>query len=315
MDESASNALLKWVHERECIRLKREAGLPPPWTNDPILKQFRFCNVRREHDQVTRFINSVIRIPYDNDEHRKYLPLLLSISRWFNLPDTLLFLIRNEFFPMANVTWIPNFKGMADALLERSQQGHKIFNGAYIIPNAGVKEDKIRFVLEHVMKELWTNRSRIHIATKGIENQLKSVHEEFTNMFAWGPFMAYQVVIDLRHTRLLSHATDATTFIACGPGTIRGFKRLFGYFHQRNIASMVMEVQDLINDFLDIQLEASDIANCMCELDKYMRGGSKSVYRYSDEGTPQRKYVNPLDARRRGVFSATRGRPRHRGYV
>ena len=38
------------------IRKRREQGLSPPWTNDPIFKQGRFLNVFREDDRGTKAI-------------------------------------------------------------------------------------------------------------------------------------------------------------------------------------------------------------------------------------------------------------------
>jgi alpha-glutamyl/putrescinyl thymine pyrophosphorylase clade 1 len=37
-----------FITEREQIRRRREAGEPKPWTTDPILRDFSFCNVQRE---------------------------------------------------------------------------------------------------------------------------------------------------------------------------------------------------------------------------------------------------------------------------
>ena len=37
-----------WQEERESIRRKKENGLPAPWTDDPILQEFKFCQVYRE---------------------------------------------------------------------------------------------------------------------------------------------------------------------------------------------------------------------------------------------------------------------------
>lgn len=57
-----------WIIEREKIRIKKETGEPFPWTEDPILKAYRFCNVRREDDTVTKWIAENIRKPYE--KHR-----------------------------------------------------------------------------------------------------------------------------------------------------------------------------------------------------------------------------------------------------
>ena len=35
-----------WQTERESIRVKKEEyKSPPPWTDDPILQEFKFCQV------------------------------------------------------------------------------------------------------------------------------------------------------------------------------------------------------------------------------------------------------------------------------
>jgi hypothetical protein len=41
------------ARERESIRRGRLAGALPPWTHDPIFRQWRFCNVHRENDRTT----------------------------------------------------------------------------------------------------------------------------------------------------------------------------------------------------------------------------------------------------------------------
>src|SRR2546423_1636561 len=48
--------LIDWISERTAIHTKKEAGHPPPWTDDPVLREWSFCNVRREDDRVTRWI-------------------------------------------------------------------------------------------------------------------------------------------------------------------------------------------------------------------------------------------------------------------
>ena len=48
--------LKHWMVERENIRLKREAGLPAPWTEDKILRDYKFCNVRREDDKNSKWL-------------------------------------------------------------------------------------------------------------------------------------------------------------------------------------------------------------------------------------------------------------------
>src|SRR5262249_50989978 len=74
---------LHWVSEREVIRVKREAGEPGPWTDDPILRQFRFCNVARKRDRVSRWILAHLIEPY---REAPYLLEFLALGRWVNWP-------------------------------------------------------------------------------------------------------------------------------------------------------------------------------------------------------------------------------------
>ena len=56
MKKDPKNRFLYWIKERESIRKKKEAGNPKPWTDDPILQNYRFCNVRRMDDTVSQWL-------------------------------------------------------------------------------------------------------------------------------------------------------------------------------------------------------------------------------------------------------------------
>ena len=45
-----------FVVERDLVWQRREAGYPPPWTNDPFIGKFWFTNVHRDRDVGTRWI-------------------------------------------------------------------------------------------------------------------------------------------------------------------------------------------------------------------------------------------------------------------
>jgi hypothetical protein len=47
-------AFFDWCIEREAIRVRREAGQPPPWSQDPVFQKGRFLNVFREDDKGTK---------------------------------------------------------------------------------------------------------------------------------------------------------------------------------------------------------------------------------------------------------------------
>src|SRR6516162_4469256 len=78
--------LLYWIEEREAIRLRRAVGQSRPWTNDPILDAWSFCNVRREHDYVTTWIREHWREPHADDPD---LFFAMAVARLVNWPDSL----------------------------------------------------------------------------------------------------------------------------------------------------------------------------------------------------------------------------------
>jgi len=50
------NPLVEFAVKREALRKAKEAGGPPPWTIDEILQKYRFCNVRRADDRVSKWL-------------------------------------------------------------------------------------------------------------------------------------------------------------------------------------------------------------------------------------------------------------------
>jgi hypothetical protein len=46
----------KFAGERHAILLRRLAGETPPWTDDPVLGAYKFCNTYRAADRITQYI-------------------------------------------------------------------------------------------------------------------------------------------------------------------------------------------------------------------------------------------------------------------
>src|SRR4249919_3123124 len=78
--------LFAFIHERYMIYIRKEAEDKPPWTDDPILRDYRFCNIYREDDKVTVWIRENWRKPNSDDPD---LWFAMCVARLFNLPTTL----------------------------------------------------------------------------------------------------------------------------------------------------------------------------------------------------------------------------------
>lgn len=275
--------LWKWVREREAIRVRRECGDPFPWTDDPIFRDYRFCNVRREDDSVTDWIRENIREPFADHPN---LWFMLCIARMINWPDTL-----GPIISSGNYAWPvdEHFKPsiLGDVLDGLANHGQKVFTGAYIIPTLkGVR--KTRSVPEHNLGALWNDRRKI-ASVFDKDATLRRTHAVLMRYDGWGQFLSYQAVVDMRFTQLLFDAPDRTQWAAAGPGTVRGLNRIHGrptdgaLSQDRALAEM-REIYRLANDATGVVMDFSDVPNILCETDKYLR-----VER--GEGTPRARYV------------------------
>jgi hypothetical protein len=79
-------AFFDFCREREAIRQRRKAGLPAPWSEDPIFQKGRFLNVFREDDKGTR---AVLRFAAPVKDKPRELIQALFFARWCNRHTTL----------------------------------------------------------------------------------------------------------------------------------------------------------------------------------------------------------------------------------
>ena len=79
-------AFFDFCRGRERIRVRRERGDAPPWSDDPIFRQGRFLNVFREDDRGTK---ALFRFVGTSDRDLPDLVQALFFARWCNSQSTL----------------------------------------------------------------------------------------------------------------------------------------------------------------------------------------------------------------------------------
>lgn len=279
-----------WQTERESIRIKKESAvLSPPWTDDPILQEFKFCQVFREDDRTTRWFRTHIREPMRNEED---VLMATIIFRWFNLIETGRTLIDHDLLRKWN---------RKKAIYEITKQP-KWITGAYIIktPNGMDKVTGVAECVSHIWKARESILSRLHENLAKGESSLEATWLILRDYPYMGPFMAYEVVTDLRHTYLLENANDIMTWANAGPGAMRGLNRLTGrpLDYSRKSHPWCKEMQDLFKEVKKVlapsiifrngaNYEMREIEGGLCEFDKYSRihkgeGRTRSVYKHNN---------------------------------
>ena len=79
-------SFFNFCKEREKIRLARESGNPPPWSDDEIFQKGRFLNVFREDERGSR---AILRFSKGLEDDLELLIQSLFFARWCNRQETL----------------------------------------------------------------------------------------------------------------------------------------------------------------------------------------------------------------------------------
>ena len=275
--------LLYWIKERQSVYLKKEADLTQPWTTDPVLSNYRFCNVYREQDAVTKWIAKNIRENFNTYED---LWFLLVVSRLLNLPDSIGKIIDT----FQTNSW--DKESFRFILKASRSDGNNIFNAAYIVSTNGLSMDKVDYITDLVLSPLWERRGYYRPTGK---DSLQSFYGRLNEANGMGKFMSAQVVADMKYCNPLMFSEDWWSFAEPGPGSLRGMRYLIG-----------LDVKDTSQDKnwkinLDIlrvsvnrditpgmkELCAQNLQNCLCEFSKFM----KTIL---GEGKPKQQYRRAL---------------------
>lgn len=252
--------LIYWIKERESIRRKKEAGKPRPWTTDPNLRDYRYTNVRRNDDPVTKWIYKNWLQPHENNPNVHFAAV---VARLFNNTPTLSRLgFPENGYPMNE--W-------GQKLLSMKQQGERIFNPAYIVSTNGRAKDKSLYVLEDVLLPIW---EKCRAPKQGETLESYAAHlQQFDGM---GSFLSGQVIADLKEIEPLMYAEDWWSWSNPGPGSKRGFNYVFEKPIDASISPIewvqgIKKLQDIIFEETGIKQDAQNVQNNLCELSKYTK--------------------------------------------
>lgn len=272
---SPLDRLVYWIQEREAVRLKKEAGEPAPWTDDEILRTYKFTNVRRMDDRVSRWLMDNWYGP------RKGHPNMIGaacLARLFNRPLTI--------EAVSHLAWesSPDWGLITETIKGLAATG-PVFNAAYIVSTSGIRANKVEHVLDRYVRPIYEDPPEVDPTS--MERSVASL----SCRYGYSSFMSGQVVADLRWTVSGTWA-DRNTWAAPGPGSLRGINRLLGRTPSSPDAGrrwsyefpkMMATVRAAISG-VSKRLEAIDLQNCLCEWDKMERavwgeGRPKQLYR------------------------------------
>jgi len=259
--------------------LRRVEQCPAPWSCDEILNTYRFTNVYRASDRVSQYL--LTHVIYDGARRRAVddvLRILLfklfnRVGTWQLLTDALGDITADSF----------NERDAAAVLDDGIARGRKVYSAAYIIPPVpGTEGRKHRGHLRLLREQLTTG---------GLERllQAQSLQGLVADLRTWpglGPFLAYQLAIDLNYGPHLQF--DEDDFVLAGPGARDGLSKCFSDARTVSPESLIRTVAETQHEsFASRGLEFGglwgrpmkliDVQNVFCEISKYARAAHPDV--------------------------------------
>jgi alpha-glutamyl/putrescinyl thymine pyrophosphorylase clade 1 len=262
--------------ERQKVFERRVAGRPGPWTDDPILQEFKFCNVYRAADRVSQYLIRDVVYASDTSDARDTLFQIVAF-RLFSKTETWEAVRSGLGRP-------PTLDDLRDGSFGAALEGAKrdngtLYTGAFILcanDAYGHGEKYLNHValLRYMFLE---DRAADRVVEAA---SLRDIFEILKRYPLLGDFMAYQIAIDLNYS---AHVNFSENDFTCpGPGALRGIAKTFtdlGGYSKPDVIMWMVEHQDeqFERHGLDFDglwgrpLHAIDCQNLFCEVDKYCR--------------------------------------------
>lgn len=279
--------------ERHAIYERRLADAEGPWTQDPILRTFRFTNTYRAADRVSQYLISEVQYRFGRSQAPAELFFRTLLFKIFNKIDTWE-LIEARLGP---VSWQSIDLAAVDAILDEAMlRGERIYSAAYIMPPPSFgrarKHSNHLALLERMMQDGLP--ARVERARK-----FADVYQLILPYAGLGPFLAFQYAIDLNYSHLLNFSE--ADFVVAGPGARDGIAKCFengARLPPEEVIAHMVDVQEREFAMRGIQfgglfgrkLQLIDCQNIFCEISKYARVAHPDVLGVSNRTRIKQSY-------------------------
>lgn len=292
---------LDFMRERFRVHVKKDIlKEAPPWTENKILQEYKFTNVFREDDRVTRaLLNEVSKNNSLTLEEKVVNSILF---RAWNNPRTFK-LLGGPF--KADVMYDteklkkqarPIFKKISEAEPKYlwfssayNQGGTKVACQNENLDGTGEFEPDIPLRIFHICS--WLKELDMYNRLMNAKNQ-KEAYEIISDVRGFARFLAYQIFVDLSYIEEFPFSENE--FTIAGPGCRKGIDLVFeeksGMTYEECLFWLRdhLKTQHYIELRRELKKQGKDInvmslENCMCEISKYIRT-------YNGTGRPRCHY-------------------------
>lgn len=265
----------RFAAERQNVFFKKFQGALAPWTDDEVLKKYKFTNVYRASDRVSQYL--ITNIIYNSEYSIEDLFYRIILFKTFNKIETWQLLEKKIQEDIVYGTY--SFDKIDRILSEKMECREPIYSAAYIMASG---KNAFGYFKKHQNHLRLLELMMIDDIPQKIAHakKMKEVYELLISYSTIGSFLAYQYCIDLNYSPLTNFSE--MEFVIPGPGAKSGIKKCFeslGEYDASNIIAYMADRQEeefyrLGIDFKTLwgrRLQLIDCQNLFCEVDKYSR--------------------------------------------
>lgn len=287
----------KFAFERQRIFFNRLNDDQRPWTEDVILRQYKFTNVYRACDRVSQYL--IKDVIYNVDENINNLVFRILLFKSFNKIETWELIERHVGY-ISYDTY--SYNEYVQVLDKAKQVGQSIYSGAYIMASG-------RSAFGHDKKHQNHLKLLERIISDDVPSKLqnsKTMLDVYNTLLLYptiGEFLAYQYAIDMNYSTITNFSEKE--FVKAGPGAKDGILKCFddiGEYSYDDIIRMMTDIQEFEFERLNLnfknlwgrELQMIDCQNIFCEVDKYARVAYPEFQGISNRTRIKQKYTLEL---------------------
>ncbi len=307
----------RFAAERQAIFFRRLEGSSFPWTEDLILKRYKFTNAYRASDRVSQYL--IRHVIYQGEQSDKEVFFRILLFKLFNRIETWKLL--------EDIVGTISYKDYSferyNKILSKALACGRIFSGAYIMPSGisgfGYRK-KHRNILK-LIEKMMEDEAYLKIAEV---SSMQQVFELLRTYPMIGDFLAYQLATDINYSEITNFSE--MDFVVPGPGARDGLRKCFlslGGLNEVEIIKLMTDKQEEEFKHFGLEfrslwgrrLQLIDCQNLFCEVDKYsrlahpeIRGRSKRIRLkrlYKMNAEPIRYWYPPKWGINMGVCEST----------
>ncbi|MFA6015675.1 MAG: nucleotide kinase domain-containing protein [Gallionellaceae bacterium] len=264
----------RFAAERQRVFFSRLEGKSAPWSNDPILNEYKFTNAYRASDRVSQYLIRDVIYKGSSEPDEVFFRIIL--FKLFNKIETWR-LLEDQLGEIHLASY--NYHDYDRVLSQAMSSGNAIYSAAYIMASG----HKIFGVQRKHQSHLKLLEVMLGEAVPKRLTECKSMQQGFELLRSYplfGDFLAYQLITDINYSELTNFSE--MEFTMPGPGARDGIRKCFsslGGLSETDIIRLMTDRQELEFERLGIEfqnlwgrrLQQIDIQNIFCEVGKYAR--------------------------------------------